>query len=68
MEANVELYNYLIKILILGDAKVGKTSLLTRFTDNTFDESHTPTIGIDFKQRLMEVREKIVKIQIVIST
>ncbi|OMJ68700.1 hypothetical protein SteCoe_33770 [Stentor coeruleus] len=39
----------IIKILILGDQCVGKTSLMLRFTDSSFTENHSTTLGIDFK-------------------
>jgi GTPase SAR1 family protein len=34
------------KLLILGDSKVGKTSILTNFTDNVFVSNTVPTLGI----------------------
>jgi small GTP-binding protein len=36
-------------ILLLGDSKVGKTSLIMRFSDNVYNPVHITTIGIDFK-------------------
>lgn len=38
-------YDYMAKILILGDTAVGKTSLLTRFCDETISGTHIATIG-----------------------
>lgn len=40
--------NYIFKILITGNASVGKTSLLRRYVDDKFDESSILTIGVDF--------------------
>ncbi|MFX0040089.1 MAG: Rab family GTPase [Promethearchaeota archaeon] len=40
--------NYIFKILIAGNASVGKTSLLRRYVDGFFDESTIMTIGVDF--------------------
>ncbi|MFW9939459.1 MAG: Rab family GTPase [Candidatus Thorarchaeota archaeon] len=40
--------NYLFKILITGNASVGKTSLLRRYVDGTFDESTILTVGVEF--------------------
>lgn len=39
---------FLFKILIAGDASVGKTTLLRRFVDGMFDESTIMTVGVDF--------------------
>jgi GTPase SAR1 family protein len=42
-------YDFLLKLLLVGDTAVGKSSLLLRFTDNTFDTDLQATIGVDFK-------------------
>ena len=39
-------FEYLLKILILGDSSVGKTCILLKFCDGSFSQTHTPTIGI----------------------
>lgn len=52
------------KLVIIGDSGVGKTAVMRRFTDDEFSVSFIATIGIDFKIRSMEVREKFVKVQI----
>ncbi len=57
-------YDYLFKIVIIGNSAVGKSSLLLRFTDDSFNETHLATIGVDFRFRTMEVGDKIVKLQI----
>ena len=41
-------YDYLFKILLIGDTSVGKTSLLTRFIENRYSDDSLTTIGIDF--------------------
>ena len=38
-------YDYLIKLILIGDTGVGKTSLLLRFAEDTFTASHIATIG-----------------------
>ncbi|CAM9616185.1 unnamed protein product [Discosporangium mesarthrocarpum] len=45
-------YDHLFKILLVGDAAVGKSSIMLRFTDNTFDDQLQSTIGVDFKASL----------------
>lgn len=57
-------YDYLVKILILGDSSVGKTNILTRYTDNKFAQTHMPTIGIDFKIKTIQIDDKHIKMQI----
>eukprot|EP00124_Ichthyophonus_hoferi_P004207 Ihof_evm7s437 gene=Ihof_evmTU7s437 len=42
-------YDYLIKLLLIGDSGVGKSCLLMRFCDDAFTPSFITTIGIDFK-------------------
>jgi GTPase SAR1 family protein len=37
------------KIVLIGDSSVGKSSLLRRFADDSFEESYLATIGVDFK-------------------
>ncbi|XP_032367562.1 ras-related protein Rab-35 isoform X2 [Etheostoma spectabile] len=57
-------YDYLFKLLIIGDSGVGKSSLLLRFADNTFSGSYITTIGVDFKIRTVEINGEKVKLQI----
>ncbi|CAB1319519.1 unnamed protein product [Coregonus sp. 'balchen'] len=44
-------YDYLIKLLSLGDSGVGKTTFLYRYTDNKFNQKFTTTLGIDFREK-----------------
>ena len=53
-----------LKILILGDSNVGKTSLLLNYTDNYFPDSHVSTIGIDYKIKTITIKDIEVKIQL----
>ena len=57
-------YDYLFKLLLIGNSAVGKSSLLLRFSDNIFNESFLPTIGVDFKIRTFDLSNKTVKLQI----
>ena len=49
--------NYVFKVLLLGDSTVGKTCFLMRFTENTFQEIHMSTIGLDYRFKKMPVDE-----------
>ncbi|EJD04435.1 GTP-binding protein SAS1 [Fomitiporia mediterranea MF3/22] len=57
-------YDFLIKLLLIGDSGVGKSCLLTRFCDDTWTPSFITTIGIDFKIRTIELDGKRIKLQI----
>lgn len=57
-------YDHLFKLLIIGDSGVGKSSLLLRFSDNTFTGSYITTIGVDFKIKTVNIDDEKVKLQI----
>lgn len=59
-----EEYDYLFKLLIIGDSGVGKSCILLRFADDTFSESYISTIGVDFKIRTLSINNKQIKLQI----
>lgn len=40
--------DYRFKVVLVGDSAVGKSCLLLRFADDTFNESYISTIGVDF--------------------
>ena len=42
-----------IKTLIIGDSRVGKTSLLLKYVDKSFPEEHISTIGVEYKEKLL---------------
>jgi len=61
--ANSE-YDFLFKLLLIGDSGVGKSCLLLRYADDSFTESFISTIGVDFKIKTMVIDGKKVKLQI----
>ncbi|KAE9606151.1 putative small GTPase superfamily, P-loop containing nucleoside triphosphate hydrolase [Lupinus albus] len=57
-------YNYLFKVVLIGDSGVGKTNILSRFTRNEFYLDSKSTIGVEFATRTLQVEGKTVKAQI----
>jgi len=57
-------YDYLFKLIIIGDSGVGKSSVLSQYVDQTFINSHISTIGVDFKITNVNIGDKIAKLQI----
>ena len=57
-------YDYLFKLLLIGDTEVGKSCLMLRFTDDTYTESYISTVGVDFEIRTIELDGKTIKLQI----
>lgn len=57
-------YDYMVKLIIIGDSGVGKTNILTRFCENIFKDSHVATIGVDFSVKTIQVEDKKIRLQI----
>ncbi|KAE8689443.1 Ras-related protein RABA1g [Hibiscus syriacus] len=57
-------YDYLFKLVLIGDSGVGKSNLLTRFTKNEFSLESRSTIGVEFATRNVHVNGKVVKAQV----
>ena len=56
--------NQRIKVGLVGDARVGKSSLMGRFINDTFTDVYSMTIGVDSEMRTMELREELVRLLI----
>ena len=59
-----EEYDFIFKVLLLGNSDVGKSSMLLRFVDSVWNDAFIPTIGVDFKVKTLEINNKRVKMQI----
>lgn len=58
-------YDYIYKVLLLGDSAVGKTCFLLRYADDTFTDNHISTIGLDYRLKMVSIdNDVIVKMQI----
>lgn len=61
-------FDYMFKLLIIGNSSVGKTSFLFRYADDSFTSAFVSTVGIDFKVKTVYRHEKRVKLQIWVSS
>ena len=57
-------YEFIFKVLLLGNSNVGKSSLFLRFVDDIWNDNFVPTIGVDFKIKTFDIDEKKIKMQI----
>ncbi len=57
-------FDYLFKIVLIGDAGVGKSAIVHRFKYNTFVDRHASTIGVDFLIKSLNVEGKKIKVAI----
>ena len=57
-------YEFIFKVLLLGNSNVGKSSLFLRFVDDIWNDTFVPTIGVDFKIKTFNIDEKKIKMQI----
>ena len=61
----IEKNNLEYKIITLGDSSVGKTSIINRFINDTFDEELTPTLGIKHTFKTLEINNTKVKLSVI---
>ena len=57
-------YDYLFKLVVIGDSGVGKSSICTRYTKGFYNDVFITTIGVDFECHTISLDEKIIKLQI----
>jgi small GTP-binding protein len=62
--AGQEEFDFLFKVVMIGDSGVGKTNLLSRFVDNSFTLDSKPTIGVEFATKTTNIDGKVIKNQI----
>ena len=51
-------YDYIFKVLLVGNSVVGKSSLLVRYVEQIWNDVFVPTIGVDFKVKSLEIKNK----------
>lgn len=59
---NEDAFDFLFKIVLIGDCGTGKTCVVQRFKNGTFIERHGNTIGVDFSMKTVIVEDKKVKV------
>merc|ERR1712032_269688 len=57
-------YDFLFKMLLIGNSGVGKSSILHRFTEDAWEDKFIATIGVDFKMKTLDIDNKSTKLQI----
>lgn len=66
MQTGDDSFDFLFKIVLIGDCGVGKTKVVQRFKTGNFIESHSNTIGVDFSMKTVNVDGKKVKVSQVV--
>ena len=61
-----ELREFVYKIVILGDAAVGKTSLINQFVEGSFSEDYKPTLGANIIRKDVNLKKLDVKVRLII--
>ena len=64
MIININKYEYIFKIILIGSSGVGKSSILQRYIQKTFNDSYASTIGVDFFMKSINIGEKTIKLQL----
>jgi hypothetical protein len=57
-------YNYLFKIVVIGDHNCGKSCILLRFAENCFRDDHITTLGVDFKLKTIKLDRDRIRLEL----
>ena len=60
----MDTYDYLFKILMIGNPFVGKSSIFTQYVDNSYSDLTFSTMGVDFKIKTLKINNKYIKLQL----
>jgi GTPase SAR1 family protein len=61
-------YKYLFKVVLIGDASVGKTCLVRRYAKGLFIGNPGATIGVDFMMRNVDINDEVIKVCRLVKT
>lgn len=64
MSTSGDVFDYLFRVVLIGDSGVGKTSVVTRFTRGTFVEGQCSSFGVDFARKTLIIDDQQIKLQI----
>jgi small GTP-binding protein len=57
-------YDYLFKLILVGDSYVGKTNILSKYIKNEFNQNTKSTVGVEFGTKILKIEDKIIKAQV----
>jgi small GTP-binding protein len=64
MPNSIEVEDYTIKMVIIGDTNVGKSNIISRFVDNKFETNSKTTVGVELSVKTFKICDKVVKVNI----
>ena len=59
-----EAYDFLFKLILIGDSSVGKSNILLKYLKGEFDQNSRATVGVEFGTKNIKIKNKKIKIQI----
>lgn len=60
----MEIEDSIIKLVILGNTNVGKTSLVNQYLNKEFMEKYNVTVGVDYFNKKIKINDRIIKLQV----
>ena len=63
-EENEKKYDYIFKLILIGNSCVGKSSIIQRYIQKTFNDEYTCTIGVDFFMKTLDINDNLIKLQL----
>ena len=64
MSKKQEEYDYLFKLIIIGDSNVGKTNIMSQYIKQEFNINSKSTVGVEFGNKIIKINDKTIKAQI----
>ena len=61
---SIEIEDYTIKMVVIGDTNVGKSNIISRFVDNKFEISTKTTVGVELSVKTFKISDKVVKVNL----